>query len=121
MLPIIFHLVLLLPSLTLALDDGDAGGEVGTLDRHTLAEITKPGTPKQRVIVKVDYGEYESCVEHDNAWRQLAADAPPGMMWRIDCLESSELCVDIQKAFERFDQRFDQPGYLRCDVGAAEG
>ena len=41
MLPIIFRAVLFLPSLAPALTDGDAGGEVGTLDRRTLAEITE--------------------------------------------------------------------------------
>jgi hypothetical protein len=118
MLPIIFHLVLLLPTLALALVDGDAGGEVGTLDRHTLAEIKEQ---QRAAVVKVDYGECcdasmqlsrSTQLSHDTAWRQLAADAPPGMLWRIDCLESSELCVDLQEVFEQFDVRFDQPGYL---------
>ncbi len=54
MLPIIFLLALFLPSLALALGDGDVDGEVGTLDRRTLAEITEQ---QRAVFVKVDFGE----------------------------------------------------------------
>ena len=39
MLPIIFHLVLLLPSLALALDAGDVDTQVTRLDSRSLAEI----------------------------------------------------------------------------------
>ena len=111
--------VLFLPSLALEVDDGDTDLHVRLLNFTSLAEFKE----QQRVVVvKVDYRECESCVEHDKAWRQLAEEAPSRhvpwrqhVLWRVDCLATPKLCSKKLNVPRGADGKSFEPGYMWLD------
>ena len=49
---------------------------------------------QRTAFVKFDFGpKCKDCIELNPVWHALARESP-GQLWRVDCLETPEVCTD---------------------------